>query len=56
MWFLQWHELLLRIVHPQSYVAALVVTAGAALLIGCATSCACGPSEEKDDIFHSRVC
>ncbi len=56
MWFLQWHEILVRIVHPQSHLPALILTVGAALLIGCATSCACGPADDKDDIFHNHVC
>jgi threonine/homoserine/homoserine lactone efflux protein len=56
MWFLQCHELLERMFHLQSYAPAILVTAGAAVLIYCATSCLCAPSEEKDDIFHNPVC
>jgi hypothetical protein len=56
MWFLQCHQILLRLSHLYADAPALVVTLGAAVLIACATGCACGPAEEKDDIFHNRIC
>lgn len=39
----------------ESYVPAIVVTLGAAVLVGCAVSGICSPCKEKDQIFHKQV-
>ena len=39
----------------ESYLPAILVTVGAALLFGCGVSALCAPCREKDDIFHRHV-
>ena len=39
----------------ESYVPAIVVTVGAALLFACAIGAACSPCKEKDEFFHRQV-
>jgi hypothetical protein len=39
----------------ESYLPAILVTVGAALLLGCGVSALCSPCREKDDIFHRHV-
>jgi hypothetical protein len=39
----------------ESYLPAILVTIGAALLVGCGVSALCAPCREKDDIFHRHV-
>jgi hypothetical protein len=39
----------------ESYLPAILVTVGAALLFGCGVSALCSPCREKDDIFHRHV-
>lgn len=41
--------------HLESYLPAILVTVGAALLLGCGVSALCSPCREKDDIFHRHV-
>ncbi len=38
------------------YAPAIMVTAGAALLVVCGIGAACSPCEEKDEFFHQQVC
>jgi hypothetical protein len=38
-----------------SYLPPVVVTVGAALLLGCGVSALCSPCREKDEMFHRRV-
>jgi hypothetical protein len=38
-----------------SYGPAIVVTIGAALLMGCGIGAVCSPCEEKDEVFHRQV-
>jgi hypothetical protein len=39
----------------ESYLPAILVTIGAALLLGCGVSALCSPCREKDDIFHRHA-
>jgi hypothetical protein len=39
----------------ESYLPAILVTIGAALLFGCGVSALCSPCRDKDDIFHRHV-
>jgi hypothetical protein len=39
----------------EAYLPAVIVTAGAAVLIFCAVSGVCSPCKEKDTIFRKRV-
>ncbi len=39
----------------ESYLPAVVITCGSALLIGCGVSSICSPCKEKDQIFHKHV-
>ena len=39
----------------KSYLPAILVTVGAALLFGCGVSALCSPCREKDDLFHRHV-
>lgn len=39
----------------EAYLPAILVTVGAALLVGCGVSALCAPCREKDDIFHRHV-
>jgi hypothetical protein len=39
----------------ESYVPAIVITVGAALLLGSGVSALCSPCKEKDEIFHRHV-
>ncbi len=55
MWFLHLQDVLWRFAHLNAHWAEAIVTCGAALLVGCAASCACSPCKEKDDLFHRRV-
>lgn len=55
MWFLHVHSVLGHITHLSPRWAEALITGGAALLVGCAASCACSPSREKDDLFHRHV-
>ena len=41
--------------HIESYLPAILVTVGAALLLGCGVSALYSPCREKDDIFHRHV-
>jgi hypothetical protein len=38
-----------------SYGPAILVTVGAALLMGCGIGAICSPCEEKDEVFHRQV-
>jgi hypothetical protein len=49
------HSLARWFFHFQSYGPAIVVTIGAALLMGCGIGAACSPCEEKDEVFHRQV-
>ena len=39
----------------ESSVPAVIITVGAALLLGCGVSALCSPCREKDQIFHKQV-
>jgi hypothetical protein len=39
----------------EAYVPAIVITAGAGVLVFCAVSGMCSPCKEKDQIFRKRV-
>jgi hypothetical protein len=55
MWFLHLNVVLSHLSHLSPYWAEGAITCGAALLVGCAASCACSPCKEKDDLFHRNV-
>jgi hypothetical protein len=55
MWFLHLQDVILHFARMSPYLAEGAITVGAALLVGCAASCACSPCEEKDDLFHKHV-
>ena len=38
----------------ESYLPAVIITVGAALLLGCGVSALCSPCREKDDLFKRR--
>lgn len=52
---LNMHELLAHLSSISSYLPAVLITLGVAVLIGCAVGCVCSPCEEKDDLFHRKV-
>lgn len=52
---LNMHELLAHWSQISSYLPAVLITLGIAVLIGCAIGCICSPCEEKDDLFHREV-
>jgi hypothetical protein len=39
----------------ESYGPAIVITIGAALLMGCGIGATCSPCKEKDEVFHRQV-
>lgn len=41
--------------HLESYLPAVAVALGAALLLGCGVSAICSPCREKDSFFHKQV-
>jgi hypothetical protein len=51
----QMHDLLAHLSAISSYLPALLITLGVAILVGCAVGCVCTPCEEKDDLFHREV-
>ena len=56
MWFLHLHDVLQHLSRLGPRWAEIAITCAAALLVGCAASCACSPScKEKDDLFHKHV-
>lgn len=55
MWTMNVHSVLAHLSNLSSYVPALLVTLGIAVLIGCAVGCMCEPREENDDLFHQEV-
>ena len=55
MWITKAHEILFHLSSLSSYLPAILVTLGVAVLIGCAVGCVCEPCEEKDDLFHHEV-
>ena len=55
MWFLHLQDILWHVAHLRAFWAEAAITAAAALLVGCAASCVCSPSEEKDELFHKHV-
>lgn len=55
MWITKMHEILLHLSNLSSYLPAILITVGIAVLIGCAVGCMCEPCEEKDDLFHHEV-
>jgi hypothetical protein len=55
MWFTKMHDVLAHLSQLSDYLPAVLVTIGIGVLIGCAVSCVCSPSEEKDEIFHREV-
>ncbi len=55
MWFLHLHAVLWHIAHLNAHLGEAIITIGAALLVGCAASCACSPCREKDELFHKHV-
>ena len=55
MWFLHLHDVLRHIAQMNTHWAEALITCGAALLVGCAASCACSPRQEKDELFHKHV-
>ncbi len=55
MWFLHLHDVLWSFAHLSPDWAAITITCGAALLVGCAASCVCSPAPENDDLFHKHV-
>ncbi len=55
MWFLHLQDVLRQFALMNPHWAEAAVTGGAALLVGCAASCACSPRQERDDLFGKRV-
>jgi hypothetical protein len=55
MWFLHLNVVLSHLSRLSPHWAEGAITFGAALLVGCAASCACSPCKEKDDLFHRNV-
>ena len=55
MWTMNVHSVLAHLSNLSSYLPAVLVTVGIAVLIGCAVGCMCEPCEEKDDLFHQEV-
>lgn len=55
MWFLHLHDILDHFSRMNAHWAEGIITLAAALLVGCAASCACSPCKEKDDLFHKHV-
>ncbi len=55
MWFLHLHDVLRHLSQMNPHVAEAVITCAAALLVGCAASCASSPGSEHDSIFHKHV-
>jgi hypothetical protein len=56
MWFMHLHDILGHLSRLSSHWAEIAITCAAALLVGCAASCACSPScKEKDDLFVHHV-
>lgn len=39
----------------ESFLPAVLITVGAALLLGCGVSALCSPCREKDQFFHKQV-
>ncbi len=55
MGILNMRDLLAYLSSLSSYLPAVLITVGVALLIACAVGCNCSPREEKDDLFHREV-
>lgn len=55
MWTTSVHSILFHLSNLSSYVPAVLITLGIAVLIGCAVGCICEPCKEKDDLFHHEV-
>lgn len=55
MWIAKAHEVLFHLSHLSSYLPAVLITLGVAVLIGVAVGCMFEPCEEKDDLFHPEV-
>jgi hypothetical protein len=55
MWFLRFHEIMVRLAHFGEYVPAILITVGVGMLVACSVGCVCSPCEEKDDLFHDSV-
>lgn len=55
MWPMNVHSVLAHLSNLSSYLPAILLTLGIAVLIGCAVGCVCEPCEEKDDLFHQEV-
>ncbi|MGC2639877.1 MAG: hypothetical protein WA294_22040 [Acidobacteriaceae bacterium] len=52
---LNMHEILAHLSEISSYLPAVLITLGVAILVGCAVGCVCSPCEEKDELFHREV-
>jgi hypothetical protein len=48
-------DLLAHLSTMSSYLPAIIITVGLAILIFCAVGCICSPCKEKDDLFHREV-
>ena len=55
MGFLNMHALVAYLSAVSSYLPAVLITFGVAMMIACAVSCNCSPGEDKDDLFHREV-
>ena len=55
MGLMHMQDLLAHLSTLSSYLPAILITLGIALLIGCAVGCRCAPCKEKDEIFHRKV-
>jgi hypothetical protein len=49
------HDVLAHLSEISSYLPAVLITLGVAILVGCAVGCVCSPCEEKDELFHREV-
>jgi hypothetical protein len=56
MWFMNLHDVAGHVFSLlRGYGLPILITAGAATLIGCALSCNCAPCKEKDSFFRREV-
>lgn len=52
---LNMRDILAHLSEISSYLPAVLITLGVAVLVGCAVGCVCSPCEEKDELFHREV-
>lgn len=55
MRFLNMHELLSHLSELSSFLPAILITLGVAVIVSCAVGCNSAPCKEKDDLFRREV-